>query len=73
MDQMTTVGASAAVTSPLWIQTLNPYVQFAVAVLGGVWLVTKIFIALHDWWTKKNDRHNEIDGSPRQGRRPSAP
>ena len=53
MDTMTTAGASAALTSPLWIQTLNPYVQFAVAVLGGLWLATKIFIALNEWWTKK--------------------
>jgi hypothetical protein len=43
MDQLTTVGASAAVTSPLWLQSLNPYVQFLVAVLGCVWLGVQIY------------------------------
>jgi hypothetical protein len=53
MDHLTTAGAGAAMTSPLWIQTLNPYVQFTAAVLGGVWLAVKIFTHLYDWYTRK--------------------
>jgi hypothetical protein len=53
METVTTAGAGAALTSPLWIQTLNPYVQFTVAVLGGVWLAARIFTHLYDWYKKK--------------------
>jgi hypothetical protein len=43
METATTAGAGAALTSPLWLATLNPYVQLAVGILGGVWLVVQIY------------------------------
>lgn len=54
MDTATSAGAGALITSPLWIDTLNPYVQFAVAVLGGVWLATKIVTTLYTTFYKKD-------------------
>jgi hypothetical protein len=53
MDTVTTAGAGAMLTSPLWITTLNPYVQFTVAVLGGVWLATKTITTIYDTFFKK--------------------
>lgn len=43
METVTTAGAGAALTSPLWITTVNPYAQLLVAILGGVWLVVQIY------------------------------
>lgn len=43
METVTTAGASAALTAPLWLQTLNPYMQFTVATLGAVWLCVQIY------------------------------
>lgn len=43
MDHVTTAGAGVAITTPLWIQTLNPYVQFVVALLGGAWLAMQMY------------------------------
>jgi hypothetical protein len=54
MDTATTAGAGAMLTSPLWITTLNPYVQFAVAVLGALWLVTKIATTIYTTFFKKD-------------------
>lgn len=54
MDTATTAGAGAMLTSPLWITTLNPYVQFTVAVLGALWLVTKIATTIYTTFFKKD-------------------
>jgi hypothetical protein len=44
MDSATSAGAGIAITSPLWIiQIANPYIQFIVAVMGGVWLGVQIY------------------------------
>jgi ABC-type phosphate transport system permease subunit len=43
METVTTAGAGAALTSPLWINTINPYVSITVGVLAGVWLVVQIY------------------------------
>lgn len=43
METATTAGAGAAMLSPLWLQTVNPYVQFVVAIMGGIWLATQIY------------------------------
>jgi hypothetical protein len=43
METVTTAGAGAALTSPLWISTLNPYIQLVVGILGGVWLVVQVY------------------------------
>ncbi|MBW7970963.1 hypothetical protein [Bradyrhizobium sp. BR 10289] len=53
MDHLTTAGAGAAMTSPLWITTLNPYIQFTVAVLGAVWLLTKTVTTIYTTFFKK--------------------
>lgn len=50
MDTATTAGAGAALTSPWWIQTLNPYVQLIVALMGGVWIAVQIYYKI------KNER-----------------
>jgi hypothetical protein len=50
METATTAGAGAMITSPLWLQTLNPLVQFAVAIMGGVWLAVQIYYKI------KNER-----------------
>jgi hypothetical protein len=54
MDTVTTAGAGVMVTAPLWIDTLNPYVQFTVAVLGGVWIATKIVTTIYSTFFKKD-------------------
>jgi hypothetical protein len=43
METATTAGAGAALTSPLWLNTVNPYIQLAVGLLGGVWLIVQIY------------------------------
>jgi hypothetical protein len=43
METVTTAGAGAALTSPLWLNTVNPYIQLAVGLLGGVWLIVQIY------------------------------
>lgn len=43
MDTATTAGAGIALTSPWWLTIINPYLQFTVAVLGGVWLLVQIY------------------------------
>jgi hypothetical protein len=43
MDHVTTAGAGAALTAPLWIDTLNPYIQFTAGALAVVWLSVQIF------------------------------
>jgi hypothetical protein len=53
METVTTAGAGAAFTSPLWLHTLNPYVQFAVALLGGAWLCVQIYYKIKNERTKK--------------------
>lgn len=30
-------------TTPLWLQHINPYAQFVVCVLGGVWFAVQIY------------------------------
>lgn len=52
MEHVTSAGAGVALTTPLWIQALNPYVQFVVAVLGGLWLATLIFTKLYTTFRK---------------------
>lgn len=54
METITTAGSGAAITSPLWLQTLNPEVQFVVAVLGGLWLVTQIVAKIYTTFIKKD-------------------
>jgi hypothetical protein len=48
METATTAGAGVAVTSPLWITTLNPYIQFTVAALGAVWLCVQIYYKIRN-------------------------
>ena len=43
METFTSAGAGAALTTPLWLQHVNPYAQFTVCVLGGVWFAVQIF------------------------------
>lgn len=43
METMTTAGAGVALTSPLWLNTVNPYLQFTVGVLGAVWLLVQLY------------------------------
>lgn len=43
METATTAGAGAAVLSPLWLNSVNPYIQFVVAIMGAVWLGVQIF------------------------------
>lgn len=43
METATTAGAGAALTSPLWLNTVNPYLQFTVGVLGAIWLVVQLY------------------------------
>ena len=57
METATTAGAGVAVTSPLWLQTLNPYVQLSVALLGGVWIAVQIYYKI------KNERKKDKYGS----------
>jgi hypothetical protein len=43
METVTTAGAGAAITAPLWIDTVNPYIQFTAGFLAVVWLAVQIF------------------------------
>jgi hypothetical protein len=43
METFTSAGAGAALTTPLWMQHINPYAQFVVCVLGGVWFAVQIY------------------------------
>ena len=37
-----------AITTPLWLQTINPYGQFVVMILGGVWLGVQIYYKIKE-------------------------
>ncbi|MGM5019217.1 hypothetical protein [Tardiphaga sp. 367_B4_N1_1] len=50
METATTAGAGVAITSPLWLQTINPYVQFVVACMGGIWIAVQLYYKI------KNER-----------------
>lgn len=43
METATTAGAGAALTAPLWMQTITPYAQFVIMMLGGVYLALQIY------------------------------
>lgn len=53
METATTAGAGAALLSPLWLTTINPYVQFVVAVMGAVWLGVQIYYKVKSERIKK--------------------
>lgn len=55
METVTTAGAGVAITTPLWLQTVNPYAQFVAAVLGAVWLGVQIYYKI------KNERKKPRD------------
>lgn len=46
MEHVTTVGAVGAVSAPLWVTELNPYIQLVAGVLGIVWLGVQIYCKL---------------------------
>ena len=48
METATTAGAGVAVTSPLWFQDLHPYVQLALAALGGAWLIVQMYYKIRN-------------------------
>jgi hypothetical protein len=43
METITSAGAGAALTTPFWMQQINPYAQFTVCVLGGIWFAVQIY------------------------------
>jgi hypothetical protein len=43
METATTASAGVALSAPLWINTLNPYLQFTVGVLGACWLAAQLY------------------------------
>lgn len=55
METVTTVGSTVAVTTPLWLQEVDPYVRFSVALLGAVWIVVQLYYKL------KNERRKYRD------------
>jgi hypothetical protein len=55
METVTTAGAGVAITTPLWLQTMNPYVQFTAAVMGAIWLGVQIYYKI------KNERKKQRD------------
>ncbi|MGY3589353.1 hypothetical protein [Bradyrhizobium sp. USDA 4350] len=52
METATTASAGVALTAPWWIQTLSPYGQFTVMVLGGLWLTTQIVTKIYTTFFK---------------------
>lgn len=60
MEVTTTAGAGVAITTPLWLSTMNPYIQFVVAVMGGVWLGVQIYYKIKNE-RKHNARPDQTD------------
>jgi hypothetical protein len=60
METVTTAGAGVAISTPFWLQTLNPYVQFAVALMGGIWIGVQIYYKIKNE-RNKNARSNQTD------------
>lgn len=60
METATTAGAGVAITTPFWLQTLNPYVQFAVAVLGCIWIGVQIYYRIKNE-RSRNARSSQTD------------
>jgi hypothetical protein len=50
METATTAGAGIAVTAPLWLQTLNPYLQLVAVVMGCSWIAVQMYYKI------KNER-----------------
>lgn len=57
MDTATTAGAGAMLTTPLWLHTLNPYLQFVGMTLGISWVLMQMYYKL------KNERKKSKHGS----------
>jgi hypothetical protein len=43
VDNTTHAVASVAVTGPLWLSEVNPYLQFTLAVVGLAWIVMQMY------------------------------
>jgi len=57
METATTAGAGAMVTTPLWLHTINPYLQAVGFVMGIAW------IAVQMYYKVKNERKKNRSGS----------
>jgi hypothetical protein len=43
MDHATSAGAGAAITSLLWLPTLNPWLQLVLTGMGIVWIAMQMY------------------------------
>jgi ABC-type multidrug transport system permease subunit len=53
METTTTAGAGAMLTTPMWLSTINPYLQTAGVVMGILWL------AMQMYYKFKNERRSK--------------
>lgn len=58
METATTAGAGAALTAPWWIQTLTPYGQFTVMVMGGIWIAVQLYYKIKNERRKRRDEES---------------
>jgi hypothetical protein len=52
-DPVTNVAACGMMTTPLWMQTVHPYLQFGCMVIGGVWIMVQIYFKIKNERRKK--------------------
>ena len=55
MEHVTTAGAVGAVSAPLWVTELNPYIQLVAGVLGCAWLLTQIYFRIRSEYRGHTD------------------
>jgi hypothetical protein len=48
METATTAGAGVAITTPLWMHSVNPYLQFVALVLGITWIGMQMFYKIRN-------------------------
>jgi hypothetical protein len=66
METATTAVAGAAVTTPLWLQAITPYMQFVAVAMGVAWIAMQMYYKVRNERDKrKHDRPHETS---RRGR-----
>ncbi|MGZ3675361.1 MAG: hypothetical protein ACXVCO_13730 [Ktedonobacterales bacterium] len=60
METATTAGAGAMVSSPLWLSTINPYLQVAAVLMGIAWIGMQMYYKVKQERSRsQNERHKK--------------
>jgi len=43
-------------STPYWLQSINPYVQFGGVVIGGLWIIVQLYYKVRNESFRKKDK-----------------